>query len=248
MKKTFFALVAMVIAVAFTACKKDDNLKQCFISVTNVTENSIVFRCEYAPSKGDLGYNLFLALTNEINDDMRNYILATYHEVGALNKSDIFTCSDLVSNQKYCILAVTYQNVDGEVTIHSIESLDQSTLAENSGNVVVSDATTTGANFTLVADPKGYDEENFRVYADEKNEGVYYAHIVLTPYESDDKLEENCFSNGYLKCSVNWGEINEGDPKTYTFYGAQPDSNLKYKAEITVNYMSDKSINRIVYK
>lgn len=246
-EKDFFALVALVIAVVFSACDKQDNLKQCCISVTEVTSNSIAFRCEYAPSKGDLGYNLFLTLTDEISEDMRNYILATYNEAGTLNKSVTFTCNDLISNQKYCILAVTYHEVNGKVTINSIESVNQSTLAENDNNVTVSDITAKSANFTLFADPKGYTQNYIRIYREDKSESAYYAKIELTAYESADKLEEeDCFNNNYLKCSVYWGEIVSGDPKSYTFYGAQPDSDTKFKAVIYIDYISDKDIEALL--
>lgn len=232
-----FALVALVFAVVFTSCEKNDDFKVCTISVTNVSEHVIGGKCVYAPSEKLLGYNMFLAYTNNVTEQMREIMINAYEEKGAQTDNTSFLYDKLSSNQKYYLLAVTYKQDGEKVGIHSIEFVQQATMANNASNVTIGNASDKDAEFFVTVLDESYNEEEFPVYKDADDKNFYSAtveFIVMNPEEVIDETETNCFDGKALHCKYAWNDISVNDSKSATFYGMTDDKSGKYKAIVTV--------------
>ena len=226
MKKIIFALVALA-AVVMTGCKKEENFKQCSLSVTEVNEHSITVRCEYVPSKKDAGYQVFLAYTDELTDEMREAMVKFYREEGACRASQSFTFDDLASNKKYCFLAVTFEEKDGNVSLRLVESIKQPTLASNDSRVTYDNSPENGINFYVLTASENYYVEMFDI--DRPGSSYNYSAEVAFEVneEIDDEYEidnfgalfsgENCYKDGKMVCPFDFDEISP----IYSFYGGR---------------------------
>lgn len=246
MKKMIFALVALVFAVVFTSCDKNDDFKVCTISVTNVSEHVIGGKCIYAPSEKLLGYNMFLAYTNNVTEDMREIMLNAYEEMGAQTENTSFLYDKLSSNQKYYLLAVTYKQDGEKAAIHSIEFVQQATMANNASNVTVENATDKDAEFFVSVSNKEYEEEEFSVYTDADNKNIYSATVKFTVMDPEEIIEEgaNCLDGKAMHCKFAWNDITVDGSKSATFYGMTDDKSGKYKADITVYHRTSESLRQ----
>lgn len=240
MKKGLFALMALVIAIAMTSCDNNEKFKQCTLSVTDVTEHSIDGRCEYISLSKNDGYKLFLSYTDQISDMMRQLMIESCHESDVYHESVSFAFEELTSNQKYYVLAVTYQEKDGKVSIISVESLPQATMVSNSENVSVVSATKTGATLTVRAADENYEEGFFDLGVTD-NEYYYSASVKferlgnVTSAGTDD-----CYTNGNLLCIAPL-ESNKNETVS-TFYGYKPTDEGFEQCKATVT-IKKESIN-----
>lgn len=242
MKKKLFAFMALVIAIAMTSCDNNGKFKQCTLSVTEVTEHSIDGRCEYISRSKNDGYKIFLSYTDQISDMMRQLMIESCHESDVYHESVSFAFEELTSNQKYYVLAVTYQEKNGKVSISSVESLPQATMVSNSENVSVVSASNTGATLTVKVTDNNYDEGFFDLGVTD-NEYKYSASVKFerlgkTTFAGAD----NCYTNGNLLCIAPL----EGNKTVSTFYGYKPDEEGFQQCEATVT-IKKESINSTLY-
>ena len=135
MQKTIFAVAAVVLLLA-TSCKKE-NFESCSLSITEVTEHRIAGQCIYTPNDNENGYMLFLTFTDSLTDKMRNQMLESYHEKGAIGKSVSFACDSLVSGETYYVMAVAISEKDGKAAISSVTSRIRKPLLKNSNHSIV---------------------------------------------------------------------------------------------------------------
>ena len=135
MKNIRFAVLAMLVAVAMTGCKKSD-IDKTILSITEVTETSISGKCVYTPEQeNDGGYLIFLSRTEEVTDEMRNAMIEVYSTNQPHHENMSFTFDFLASDRTYYIMAVTFCNKEGKVAIDKFETLAQRTLASNDNRV-----------------------------------------------------------------------------------------------------------------
>lgn len=237
MKNIRFAVVAMLVAVALIGCKKSD-LDKTILSVSEVTENSISGACTYTPKQeNDGGYLIFLSKTNEVTDEMRNAMTAVYGMNRPHHENMSFTFDSLASNRTYYIMAVTYCNKEGKVAIDNIETLAQRTLASNDYRVTYS---TEGMIVTVTM---MFNHGDYQVCFNDVFDNSHYKCDLMIDYinypsEVVDSIDEpNCYQDGKIVFSVDFGEMENNSLEEKTFYAFVPSGrDNKYdKYEIFVN-------------
>lgn len=242
MKKTIFAIAALVIAFAFTSCEKEGKFKPCTLSVTSVSEHTISGKCVYAPAKENKGYNLFIAFTENLSDNQLAKMIEVYRESGALNENATFEFNKLASNQKYYILAVTYTERDGEIMINTIETLQQATQASNDDRITVE--TTEGeetAIFNVLVK-----EEDYNGDADFKfNDNVYQANVkfIVLGKEAEDVDVPGSYQEGKMVCPVSLAEITPDEPLKVSFLGGDEETDNNYRVEIEVSVATSEFLD-----
>lgn len=242
MKKTIFAIVALIIAFAFTSCKEESNLKPCTLSVTSVSEHTISGKCVYAPSKENKGYNLFIAFTENLSDNQLAKMIETYKECGALVENASFEFNKLASNQKYYILAVTYTERNGEIMINTIETLQQATQASNDDRITVETSDAEGGSAVLSVLTK---EENYNDEIDFKyNDNVYMAKVKFIILDKEeDVASQGYYQEGKMVCPFPLAEITPEIPFINSFLGYDEESGNKYRVEIEVSVATSDFID-----
>lgn len=241
MKNTIrFAVMALFVAAVMMSCDKKENFDCCTLRVTEVTEHTISGRCEYAPTKADKGYMLFLAYTDQLDDSARMAMVDAYKEYGGIKESKSFKCEDLISNTKYYILAVTFSEKKGKVEVASVQSLAQATLADNDNRVTMSMVSATSATFNVAVADSSYTVEKFLVF---ETEGYAKISAEVSFSVSDTAAEsiegDNCYDSDRDKmvCKFVYNTASEnGTTNQYYGYKMNADSTTytKYKSEITV--------------
>ena len=239
MKKIVFAVMAFALFAGLTSCDKKDYFDCCTLRVTEVTEHTISGRCEYAPTKADKGYMLFLAYNDQLDDSARMAMVDAYKEYGGIKESKSFKCEDLISNTKYYILAVTFSEKKGKVEVASVKSLAQATLADNDSRVTVSNAALMSATFNVAVADSSYTVDKFLVY--ENDVAKISAKVDFSVSNTAAKSIEgnNCYKSDLDKmvCKFVYGSASEnGTTKQYYGYKMNADSTTytKYEADITV--------------
>ena len=245
MKKSIFAVMALFVAAVMTSCDKKDYFDCCTLSVTEVTEHTISGRCEYAPTKADKGYMLFLAYTDQLDDSARMAMVDAYKEYGAIKESKSFKCEDLISNTKYYIIAVTFSEKNGKVEVASVKSLAQATLADNDNRVTVSNAALMSATFNVAVADSSYTVGKFLVYENDVAKISAKVDFSVSNTAAAGIEDDNCYKSDLDKmvCKFVYGNASEnGTTKQYYGYKMNADSTTytKYKSEITVY----KELNR----
>lgn len=240
MKKTIrFAVMALFVAAVMTSCDKKDYFDCCTLRVTEVTEHTISGRCEYAPTKADKGYMLFLAYTDQLDDSVRMAMVDAYKEYGAIKESKSFKCEDLISNTKYYIIAVTFSEKNGKVEVASVKSLAQATLADNDSRVTMSDVSAKSATFHIALADSEYEVGRFCVCDIEEHEVSARVAFSVSDTAASSIIGHDYYNSDEDKmvCKIDYGN-DSGKSTTYTCYGykmnADSTTYTKYKAEITV--------------
>lgn len=232
--------MALFVAAVMTSCDKKDYFDCCTLSVTEVTGHTISGRCEYAPTKADKGYMLFLAYTDQLDDSVRMAMVDAYKEYGGIKESTSFRCEDLISNTKYYILAVTFSEKNGKVEVASVQSLAQATLADNDSRVTVSDAGYNSAIINIAVADNSYTVGKFLVYGYSSAVNKISAKVDFSVSDTAAATIEghNCYDgNGKMVCEVEYSGATKAGT-TYEYYGyklnADSTTYTKYKSEITV--------------
>ena len=244
MKNIRFAVVAMLVAVALIGCEKSD-LDQKILSVSEVTENSISGTCTYSPKQeNDGGYLIFLSKTNEVTDEMRNEMIKVYGMNQPHHENMSFTFDFLTSDRTYYIMAVTYCNKEGKVAIDNIETLAQRTLASNLDCRVLS-YTKEGTIVTVtISDINMRIYDCFDIFDDGKSCDRYAMEI---DYEgcigSDVSIDEpNCYQDGKIVFSVDYGGMEINSTENKTFYAFVPSRNGYDKCKVNVTMHKSSGI------
>lgn len=232
MQKTIFAVAAVVLLLV-TSCKKE-NFESCSLSITEVTEHRIAGQCIYTPNDNENGYMLFLTFTDNLTDKMRNQMLESYHEKGAIGKSVSFACDSLVTGETYYVMAVAISEKNGKAAISSVTSLKQATLANNDSRVTITNKSMAGVTFNVKVAEQGYSVSRIKVDID----GVYsYNYSASVDFavlsDSDETKGNNCYSNGNLVCPFSFIGLQNSSMDTCCFYGTDQDCK-KYKATIVM--------------
>ena len=229
--------MALFVAAVMTSCDKKENFDCCTLSVTDVTEHTISGRCEYAPTKADKGYMLFLAYTDQLDDSARMAMVDAYKEYGAIKESKSFRCEDLISNTKYYIIAVTFSEKDGKVEVASVKSLAQATLADNDSRVTMSYVSGTSAIFNVAVADSSYTVDSFLVYEDDSQKNFAKVSFSVSDTAAATIEGVNRYDgNGKMVCGVSYSGVTKaGTNCEYYGYKLNADSTTytKYKAEIT---------------